>query len=75
MMVRTVENWQYPQLLTIEAGLILMSLSIFVIIPDALKEGKKYTFLELRDKVHNMFLCLDSCSWNQSRIFPFKGYF
>lgn len=56
MMVKTVENWQYPQPITVEAGLILMSLSIFVIIPDILREGKKYTFLELRDKVQTMFL-------------------
>lgn len=56
MMVKTVENWQYPQLITIEPGLILMSLSNFVIITDILREGKKYTFPELRDKVQNLFL-------------------
>ena len=56
---KIVRNWQYPQPITIELGLILMSLSIFVITPDTLSERKKQTFLEVRAKVLNMFLQLD----------------
>lgn len=66
---KTVRNWQYPQPITIELGLILMSSSVFVNTPDILNERKKQTFLEVRAKVLNMFLQLDSCSWNQPESF------
>lgn len=46
-----MENWQYPQPITIELVLIFVSSSIFVIIPGILKEEKEYAFLELRAKV------------------------
>lgn len=67
-----MENWQYPQPITIELVLIFVSSSIFVIIPGILKEEKEYAFLELRAKVQKKevlsiwFLFLDSV-WK----FPF----
>lgn len=72
---KTVRNWRYPQPITIELGLILMSSSIFVITPVILNERKKHTFLAVRAKALNIFLQLDSCSWNQPESFSFKGYF